>query len=390
MAKTKEKAGYSAKDITVLEGLEPVRLRPGMYIGTTGPRGLHHLCGLERKRRRMGRGDHRLSHTREPLRQHLPAAQVELGEDVVEEQQGRLGQELCLGEQQREDGEALFPLRAELAEVTVAAGNEHVVEMRAEPGGAAVDVLVHAPLERFLRRRLRLVPEPRARQAELVRARGERRRQRCQRRPAELDQHCAERRDALGPRFERRAVRQPRLHPPQRRVPLRERGLVLLRHACASRKDAAEYPVEVGAPRSRAALDDGEAIRCEDKGRELAAKRLRRRQPSALQPRLLRLSLPERHRCLDGRRPTLPGHQHARSGLPETDQLTVVAGARRETLRGEVERLEQVGLADAVAADDEHDPWCEVEVERRVRPVLTERYAIDDQPARRIGMIRYT
>src|SRR6478672_3168675 len=43
MAKTKEKAGYSAKDITVLEGLEPVRLRPGMYIGTTGPRGLHHL-----------------------------------------------------------------------------------------------------------------------------------------------------------------------------------------------------------------------------------------------------------------------------------------------------------------------------------------------------------
>ncbi|MCC6224351.1 MAG: DNA topoisomerase (ATP-hydrolyzing) subunit B [Thermoleophilia bacterium] len=34
---------YSAKDITVLEGLEPVRLRPGMYIGSTGPRGLHHL-----------------------------------------------------------------------------------------------------------------------------------------------------------------------------------------------------------------------------------------------------------------------------------------------------------------------------------------------------------
>jgi DNA gyrase subunit B len=43
MANTQAKAGYSAKDITVLEGLEPVRLRPGMYIGSTGLRGLHHL-----------------------------------------------------------------------------------------------------------------------------------------------------------------------------------------------------------------------------------------------------------------------------------------------------------------------------------------------------------
>jgi DNA gyrase subunit B len=36
-------SSYLAKDITVLEGLEAVRLRPGMYIGSTGPRGLHHL-----------------------------------------------------------------------------------------------------------------------------------------------------------------------------------------------------------------------------------------------------------------------------------------------------------------------------------------------------------
>src|SRR3989442_15647556 len=40
---TSAEAGYTAADIEVLEGLEPVRRRPGMYIGGTDEKALHHL-----------------------------------------------------------------------------------------------------------------------------------------------------------------------------------------------------------------------------------------------------------------------------------------------------------------------------------------------------------
>ena len=73
----------------------------------------------------------------------------------------------------------------------------------------------------------------------------------------------------------------------------------------------------------------------------------------------------------------------------EADHLHVSAGARREPLRPDVQRLEEVRLPGTVRPVQQDDTRHELELERRVRAEVAERDLADDQPARRMGMIRY-
>ena len=73
----------------------------------------------------------------------------------------------------------------------------------------------------------------------------------------------------------------------------------------------------------------------------------------------------------------------------EPDQRSVAAGARGESLRTHVERLEQIRLAGAVRAVEKHDPGLQAQLERGVRTEVAKRDVADDQPASRMGMIRY-
>ena len=81
---------------------------------------------------------------RDPGGEDAPALRVELREHVVEQEQRRdaaaVGDQLGLGEQEREHGEALLALRAEAAQLARAGRDHDVVEVRPEPGDAAFEV----------------------------------------------------------------------------------------------------------------------------------------------------------------------------------------------------------------------------------------------------------
>jgi len=78
------------------------------------------------------------------------------------------------------------------------------------------------------------------------------------------------------------------------------------------------------------------------------------------------VALTQRHCELERRSAARSLDDDPRSRLPETNQLGVLPRARREALSRNVQRLEQVRLADAVASDDQDDSRRQCEVERRV------------------------
>ena len=237
-----------------------------------------------------------------------------------------------------------------------------------EPGRAALEIAGEPRLERFPRRRLRLVAEHRRRPGRAPR--------RVRAKPgasaASVSRRLchelrAEQRDLLRPRLECVPAREAELHAPQRGVPLRERGEVVLRQPCACGKEPAERPVEVRAASGRPTLDDRKPVGREDERCDLAAQRLGGRKLRAVQARLLRLALAERHSELERRAvPRCPrrprGRPSRRSG----------SAARPVRVRGEKPCVPTCSdssrfvLPTPFRPTTSTIPGCECEVERRV------------------------
>ena len=73
----------------------------------------------------------------------------------------------------------------------------------------------------------------------------------------------------------------------------------------------------------------------------------------------------------------------------EANHLGIAPRTRREPLRTDMQSLEEVRLSCPVRAVQEHDSRLEAELQAGVRAEVPERDLADDQPASRIGMIRY-
>ena len=321
----------------------------------------------------------------QPLGEHAAAVGVELGEDVVEQQQRpvprRSASSSASAEQQREHREALLALRAEAAQVAAGRENADVVEVRPEARRAALEVAVEAGLERRGSRRLALVaqlacgrPSSSARSAKRGAARRPQRARPATSsapEPTTCSVHgaSASRVEKPAPRA---AARRCAERPPRRTRP-RDRPRAGERRPSTRSK----YARRAAGPPLTTARRSGVKTSVATSPRSCSAARSRAPFSVARFPcraaRVTSSSSGTPAAVAAQRDPSLPP--------AEADELRVGARPRREALRADVQRLEQVRLAGAVRPGHEHEPGRELEVEPRVRAVVPKRDRGDDQPA---------
>ena len=172
-------------------------------------------------------------------------------------------------------------------------------------------------------------------------------------------------------------------------VPLPHGARVVVPERRPGRKQAAECAIEVGAPGGGCPLHDRETVRREDERRELVPQPLGRSEVLPVQRDAARLTACENHVRLERSLAERALQRDSPGRGAEADHLCVAAGTRREALGADVKSLEQIRLPRAVRAVQEHHSRRQLELERGVRAEVAERDLADDQPARRIGMIRY-
>ena len=173
------------------------------------------------------------------------------------------------------------------------------------------------------------------------------------------------------------------------RVPLTDRGRVLVRERGSCRKNSSYDAIEIRAARGGSALHDRKPVWREDESRQLVAEPLSGAQAFAVQLHAPRLVSREDDVGLECRLAQRATEGDAACIGAEADQLGVAARAWREALGPDVERLEQIRLPGAVRPVQQDDPRLEGQLERGVRAKVTKGDLVDDQPASRMGMIRY-
>ena len=278
-----------------------------------------------------------------------------------------LAERIGLGEDEREDCHPLLALGPERPQVALACLDSEVVEVGPGARHAALEVALeprrrdHSPSA--VRRRTRASPPPgraRLRSARTA-ARGARSRR------AARARELRRARPTLGrPRREGARVEEPAPDAPERRrCAVRRRlaySLASAARAGRSRPTArSRYARRVAGPplttASRSGVNTSVVSSCRRRSAELSRSPLRSTRLGSWRASTTSVA--------NAVVAEPAGKPHARRVGVEADHLPVASRARREPLRSDVERLEQVRLAGAVRTVEKHDPRLEAQLERR-------------------------